>query len=87
MSIASAAVQSWARAWATARPFATPMPRRGAWYPVVGETSGDRIVLEISGRKVRLTCQAIVDGVQTAKAEVLGVRVFEGQPSGVGAFG
>jgi acyl-coenzyme A thioesterase PaaI-like protein len=44
-------------------------------------------VVEISGRKVRLTCQAIVDGVQTAKAEVVGVRVFEGQPSGAGAFG
>ena len=28
------------------------MPRAGAWYPVVGETSQDRIVLEIGGRKV-----------------------------------
>ena len=54
MSTASAAVQNWARAWATARPFARPMPRRGAWYPVVGETSGDRIVLEISGRRVAI---------------------------------
>jgi hypothetical protein len=46
--------QRWARTWATARPLARPMPRRGAWYPVVGETSGDRIVLEVSGRKVAI---------------------------------
>jgi acyl-coenzyme A thioesterase PaaI-like protein len=44
-------------------------------------------VIEISGRKVRLTCQAFVDGVQTATAEVVAVRVFEGQPAGSGAFG
>lgn len=43
---------AWARTWATARPFARPMPRRGAWYPVVGEASEDRAVLEIRGRKV-----------------------------------
>jgi hypothetical protein len=43
---------AWARTWATARPFARPMPRRGAWYGVYGETSGDRLILEIRGRKV-----------------------------------
>ena len=46
--------KAWARAWATARPYARPMPRAGAWYPVVGETSNDRIVLEIHGRKVAI---------------------------------
>jgi hypothetical protein len=30
------------------------MPRRGAWYPVIGETSGDRAVIEIAGRKVAI---------------------------------
>ena len=46
--------QGWARPWAVARPFARPMPRAGAWYPVVGETSGDRAVLEIRGKKVAI---------------------------------
>lgn len=44
----------WARPWAVARPFARPMPRAGAWYPVVGETSGDRAVLEIRGKRVAI---------------------------------
>ena len=43
---------SWARTWATARPFARPMPRRGAWYGVFGEASGDRLILEVRGRRV-----------------------------------
>jgi hypothetical protein len=42
----------WARVWAAARPFARPMPRAGAWYPVVGEASGERAVLEVGGRRV-----------------------------------
>lgn len=42
----------WARLWATAHPFARPMPRAGAWYPVVGEASGERAVLEVRGRRV-----------------------------------
>jgi len=42
----------WARLWATARPFARPMPRAGAWYPVVGETTEDRAVLEVRGKRV-----------------------------------
>ncbi|HTT68118.1 MAG TPA: hypothetical protein VMF70_08820 [Gemmatimonadales bacterium] len=46
--------QGWARVWATARPFARPSPRAGAWYPVVGETSGDRAVIEIRGRRVAI---------------------------------
>jgi hypothetical protein len=42
----------WARLWATARPFARPMPRAGAWYAVVGETTMDRAVLVVRGRRV-----------------------------------
>jgi hypothetical protein len=42
----------WARLWATARPFARPMPRAGAWYAVVGETTEDRAVLDVRGKKV-----------------------------------
>ena len=42
----------WARLWATARPFARPMPRAGAWYAVVGETTRDRAVLEVRGKRV-----------------------------------
>jgi hypothetical protein len=44
----------WARVWATARPFARPTPRAGAWYPVVGEASGERAVLEVRGRRVAI---------------------------------
>ena len=43
---------AWARLWATARPFARPMPRAGAWYAVVGETTRDRAVLEVRGKRV-----------------------------------
>ncbi len=28
---------AWARLFAAARPFVEPMPRAGAWYPVVDE--------------------------------------------------
>jgi hypothetical protein len=44
----------WARTWATARPYARPMPRAGAWYPVVGEASGDRLVIQIRDKKVAI---------------------------------
>ncbi len=44
----------WARVWATAHPFARPLPRAGAWYPVLGETSGDRAVLRIRGKRVAI---------------------------------
>src|SRR5512135_1298490 len=44
----------WARIWATARPFARPMPRAGAWYPVVGEASNERAVLEVRGKRVAI---------------------------------
>ena len=54
MATAPAAPKTWARTWATGRPFARPMPRRGAWYPVIGETTADRVVLEVSGRRVAI---------------------------------
>lgn len=44
----------WARIWATAHPFARPVPRAGAWYPVVGEASGERAVLEVRGKRVAI---------------------------------
>jgi hypothetical protein len=28
------------------------MPRAGAWYPVVGETTADRVVIEVRGKRV-----------------------------------
>jgi hypothetical protein len=30
------------------------MPRAGAWYPVVGEASGQRAVLEVRGKRVAI---------------------------------
>lgn len=48
----TSAPTGWARLWTTARPFARPMPRAGAWYPVLGEASGERIVLEVRGKRV-----------------------------------
>ena len=42
----------WARLWAIAKPFARPMPRAGAWYPVVAQAGEARMVLEIHGGRV-----------------------------------
>lgn len=44
--------KGWARLWAAARPFARPTPRAGAWYPVVGDASDERAVLEVRGKRV-----------------------------------
>ncbi len=52
--IPSAEPIAWARLWATAHPFARPMPRAGAWYPVVVETEGERFVLEVRGKRVAI---------------------------------
>ena len=30
------------------------MPRAGAWYPVVGEATNERVVLEVRGRRVAI---------------------------------
>lgn len=35
--------------------------------------------LSLSGRKASVECQVFVDGVKTAEAEVVGIRVFEGE--------
>ncbi len=51
-TLTSTKPKSWARLWATARPYARPMPRAGAWYPVVGEASGERVVIDVRGKKV-----------------------------------
>ena len=52
MSDGSVQPKGWARLWATARPYARPMPRAGAWYPVVGEASRERAVIEVAGKRV-----------------------------------
>src|SRR3990172_458293 len=42
----------WGGVWAAGPPFdASPMPRQGAWYPIVS-TGSTRIVLEVKGRRV-----------------------------------
>jgi hypothetical protein len=51
--------RAWARPWAVARPFARPTPRAGAWYPVIGD-AGDRVVLEIRGRRVAVAARLLV---------------------------
>jgi acyl-coenzyme A thioesterase PaaI-like protein len=35
--------------------------------------------LSMSGRKSRVECKVFVDGIQTAEAEVVGIRVYEGE--------
>ena len=48
----------WARVWPVARPEVEPMPRHGAWYPVMnkGET---RVVLDIRGERVALPTEQV----------------------------
>ena len=36
-------------------------------------------VVEVSGRKTRLTCEVTVDGVKTTEAEAIAIRVLEGK--------
>jgi hypothetical protein len=55
----SAEPKGWARVWATAHPFARPMPRAGAWYPVVGDASGERAVIEVRGKRVAILKQLV----------------------------
>ena len=43
-------------------------------------------VVEIRGRKTSLACQAYSDGEMTARAEVVAVRVFEGEQEEGNAF-
>jgi acyl-coenzyme A thioesterase PaaI-like protein len=35
-----------------------------------------------SGRKTRITCDVYADGEKTAEADVIAIRVFEGEPEG-----
>lgn len=44
-------------------------------------------VVEIKGRKTQMTCQAYVEGLQTAEAEVIGVRVYQGVADPDSPFG
>lgn len=37
-------------------------------------------VLSLQGRKAKLACDVFVDGIKTAEAEAVGVRVLEGAP-------
>jgi len=49
----------WARIWAAAPPVtADPMPRQGAWYPVVS-TGESRVVLEVQGQRVTVPTDVI----------------------------
>lgn len=50
---------AWARPWATAKPFSRPMPRAGAWYPVVAENGENRVVLQINERRVAVPRQLL----------------------------
>ena len=43
-------------------------------------------VKEIKGRRTSLTCDVFVDGVKTAEAEAVGVRVLEGEPKDASPF-
>ncbi len=48
----------WARRWVAARPDDVGELRRGAWYLVVGH-SGSRMVLDVSGRRVAVSQDAL----------------------------
>jgi Fe-S-cluster formation regulator IscX/YfhJ len=48
----------WARLYPVARPFCRPMPRHGAWYPVVREL-GERVVLEVASRRVAIAANLV----------------------------
>ena len=58
----------WARPWASARPFARPMPRAGAWYPVVADAGNERAVLEIHGKRVAIKKRLLEIRPQRPKA-------------------
>lgn len=44
-------------------------------------------VLEIKGRKVVMSCESYVNGIKTAEAEVIAIRVFDNSKGHGGAFG
>ncbi len=49
---------AWARLFAAARPFVNPMPRAGAWYPVVDEVDG-RVVIEVGESRVAVPANLV----------------------------
>jgi hypothetical protein len=48
----------WARLYPIARPFCRPMPRHGAWYPIVRQL-GERVVLEVARRRVAIAATLV----------------------------
>lgn len=80
---------AWARLYTLARPFCRPMPRHGAWYPVVREL-GERVVLEVAQRRVAIAC-SLVEFRDTRPVRFTVVRralgetnPFEGTPGDLG---
>ncbi len=49
---------AWARLFAAAKPALDPMPRAGAWYPVVEELDG-QVVIEVSDERVAVPANLI----------------------------
>lgn len=48
----------WGRVWPVSRPEVDPMPRHGAWYPVINR--GDtRVVLDVHGQRVALPVEQV----------------------------
>jgi hypothetical protein len=43
-------------------------------------------VTDTDGRKTKVSCQVVVNGITTVVAEVLGVRVVEGKPDADSPF-
>jgi len=43
-------------------------------------------VVEIKGRKVVLTCQAFSDGILSAEADVIAIRVYDSSKDDKGVF-
>lgn len=58
LSSSDATAMAWGRVWPVARPTVDPMPRHGAWYPVINR--GDtRVVLDVSGQRVALPAEQV----------------------------
>jgi len=70
----------WARVWPAARPFARPEPRAGAWYPVLGEASGGRVVLEIRGKHVAIQKRLLEIRDERPKVFTVIVRSLDAPP-------
>ena len=50
--------KAWARLFAAARPLVKPMPRAGAWYPVVEQGEG-QVVIEVGERRVAVPANLV----------------------------